>query len=99
MQVRRADADMVAAAADLAEPDVALAVLAERLLLAAMGGGCRSPLGALGEVRDGRLHLLGGVPGHVAYTEGSPDEDGARAAADAAARELTAMGVPSGGMS
>ena len=99
VQVRSADAEMVAAAAELAEPDVALAVRAERLLLAAMGGGCRSPLGALGEVRGGRLHLLGGVPGHVAYTEGSPDEDGARAAAGAAARELTAMGVPTGGMS
>lgn len=93
VQVRRADTEMVAAAAELAEPDVALAVRAERLLLAAMGGGCRSPLGALGEVRDGRLHLLGGVPGHVVRVEGAPDGEGARAAARAAAEELTAGGA------
>jgi hydroxymethylbilane synthase len=100
VQVRRADAELVAAAAELAEPDVALAVRAERLLLAAMGGGCRSPLGALAEVEGGRLHLLGGVPGHVVRAEGAPDEEGARAAAEAVARELTARGagIPSGGM-
>jgi hydroxymethylbilane synthase len=92
-QVRRADAEMLAMAAELAEPDVALAVRAERLLLAAMGGGCRSPLGALGEVRDGRLHLLAGLPGYVVRVEGSADEEGAAVAATAAARELTARGA------
>lgn len=101
VQIRRADAETAAAAAELAEPDVALAVRAERLLLAVMGGGCRSPLGALGEVRDGRLHLLGGVPGHVVRVEAAPDGEGARAAAEAAAEALTARGagLPSGGMS
>jgi hydroxymethylbilane synthase len=98
-QVRRADGEMLAAATGLAEPDVALAVRAERLLLAALGGGCRSPVGGLAQVRGGRLHLLGGVPGHVVHIEGSPDEKGAQVVAEAAARELRSVGTPSGGES
>ena len=34
-----------------------VAVDAERALLSTIGGGCLAPLGALGEVRDGRLRL------------------------------------------
>jgi hydroxymethylbilane synthase len=37
------------------------AVEAERAFLAASGGGCRAPLGALGMVRDGTLELLVGA--------------------------------------
>ncbi len=37
------------------------AVEAERAFLAATGGGCRAPLGALGSVRDGTLDLLVGT--------------------------------------
>ena len=35
------------------------AVTAERALLAALGGGCQVPIGALGTVVDGTLHLRG----------------------------------------
>jgi hydroxymethylbilane synthase len=36
-----------------------IAVTAERALLAALGGGCQVPIGALGTVAGGTLHLRG----------------------------------------
>ena len=45
----------------LDDPATRTAVEAERAFLAATGGGCRSPLGALGTVRDGILDLLVGA--------------------------------------
>lgn len=53
------------AVARLDDPAVRAAVSAERSVLKAMGGGCRSPLGALAEVADGRVSLLAGVPGRI----------------------------------
>lgn len=53
------------AVAALDDPTVRAAVQVERSVLKAMGGGCRSPLGALAEVADGELRLLAGVPGRV----------------------------------
>ena len=44
----------------LDDADTRRAVTAERALLAATGGGCRAPIGALGRVDAGRLELLGG---------------------------------------
>ena len=38
-------------------PEVETAVRAERALLAALGGGCQTPLGAYGRIRQGRLLL------------------------------------------
>ncbi len=45
----------------LDDPATRVAVEAERAFLAATGGGCRSPLGALGTVRNGMLDLLVGA--------------------------------------
>lgn len=53
------------AVAALDDPVVRAAVDAERSVLKAMGGGCRSPLGALAEVVDGEVTLLAGVPGRI----------------------------------
>ena len=53
------------AVAALGDSRVTAAVHAERSVLKAMGGGCRSPLGALAEIVDGELGLLAGVPGRV----------------------------------
>ena len=39
----------------LDDPDTRVAVEAERALLTGTGGGCRSPIGVVGTVRDGRL--------------------------------------------
>lgn len=61
VQVRAADPATVAAVGSLDHAPTRTAVEAERALLAASGGGCRAPLGALGHVDDdGRLQLLGG---------------------------------------
>lgn len=95
--------DVLAALDDAA---TRLAVEAERALLAASGGGCRTPLGALGRVIDDRLSLLAGF----ARSDGSlavvvTDDDAAADApalverllarlADAAAERAAAAGWP-----
>jgi hydroxymethylbilane synthase len=53
------------AVATLDAPEVRAAVEAERAVLKAMGGGCRSPLGALAEIADGELTLTAGIPGTI----------------------------------
>jgi hydroxymethylbilane synthase len=63
VQVRRDDMDLIDATTAIDDPDTRVAVEAERAFLAACGGGCRSPIGALGNVADGRLTLLGGMAG------------------------------------
>ena len=61
VQVRSGDpAEELVGALD--DPDTRRAVLAERRLLAAAGGGCRAPLGALATAAGpNRVHLLAGV--------------------------------------
>ena len=58
IQVRADDAFARAAVGMLDDPATRAAVEAERALLAATGGGCRSPIGASGRVVDGRLELV-----------------------------------------
>ncbi len=60
VQVRSDDAATRAVVARLDDPDVRRAVEAERSLLAASGGGCRSPLGAIASVTGHRLTLSAG---------------------------------------
>jgi hydroxymethylbilane synthase len=61
VQVRADDAATRAAVARLDHPATRRAVEAERALLAASGGGCRAPLGALARVTgDGGLEVLCG---------------------------------------
>lgn len=43
------------------QPAVASSVLAERAFLRTLEGGCQVPLGALGEIRDGKIYLQGCV--------------------------------------
>lgn len=57
IQVRADRPDLLARLARVDDPATRNAVEAERSLLRAIGGGCLAPLGALGEVRDGRLRL------------------------------------------
>jgi hydroxymethylbilane synthase len=106
IQVRTADAATRAIVARLDHAPTRRAVEAERALLAASGGGCRAPLGAIGTVRGDRLTLLAGsarpdgrVIGSATRT-GGPGADAdlvagtlADLAADAAARAL-ALGAP-----
>jgi len=69
------------------------AVEAERAFLAASGGGCRSPLGALGTVRDGTLELLVGAADPADMRVGDAPET---AAAEAPGTTFTAPGLSSG---
>ncbi len=57
VQVRRGDATVATILAPLDDPGVRGAVVAERALLKAMGGGCRAPVGAIAE-RDGERFIL-----------------------------------------
>ncbi|GAC1665097.1 MAG: hypothetical protein NVS9B8_05960 [Candidatus Limnocylindrales bacterium] len=61
VQIRRDHARMLALAAAIDDRRSRLAVEAERAFLAASGGGCRAPIGALATVADGELRLLAGV--------------------------------------
>jgi hydroxymethylbilane synthase len=63
VQVRSGDERLLEVIASLDDPRTRIAVTAERAFLAASGGGCRAPIGALGMVRGDKsdqLDLLGG---------------------------------------
>jgi len=77
----------------LDDPATRVAVEAERAFLAASGGGCRAPLGALGTVRDGTLELLVGAadPADV-----PPGDAPATAAAEAPGTTFTSPGPATG---
>jgi hydroxymethylbilane synthase len=71
VQVRAGDDRVAPAVASLDDAPTRLAVAAERAVLAASGGGCRAPLGALGTLIDGRLELRAGFArpdGSIAQT-------------------------------
>jgi hydroxymethylbilane synthase len=62
IQARGSDAELLEVLARQDEPDIRLAVDAERLVLAATGGTCRAPVGALATIDDDRFILIvGGV--------------------------------------
>ncbi len=60
VQIRRDDARMLELAAAIDDRPTRLAVEAERAFLAASGGGCRAPIGALATIAGEALDLLGG---------------------------------------
>ena len=61
VQARRGDADVTALLAPLDDADVRRAVVTERALLKAMGGGCRAPVGALATSDHTGITLLAGA--------------------------------------
>ncbi len=62
VQARRADSDLIQILAALDQPEIRLAVDAERSVLSATGGTCRAPVGALASIDGGNFKLLvGGV--------------------------------------
>jgi hydroxymethylbilane synthase len=77
----------------LDDPATRAAVEAERALLAASGGGCRAPLGALGTVRDGTLELLVGAADPADVRAGDAP---ATAAAEAPGTTFTGPGPAAG---
>lgn len=94
VQCRRGDAPVLALTALLDDQDARLAVEAERALLAATGGDCRSPVGALAAVGDGRLGLVAGAVGpdgggkELIRLEVAAQWDVVKPAVEAAGREL-----------
>ncbi|MFQ5680564.1 MAG: hydroxymethylbilane synthase [Candidatus Omnitrophota bacterium] len=62
IEAREGDGKIAEIVSALDDRDTRLAVQAERGLLAGLGGGCRTPIGAYAYIRDGRdLILCGGV--------------------------------------
>jgi hydroxymethylbilane synthase len=66
VQIRHDDARMLAFAAAIDHRPTRLTVEAERAFLAASGGGCRSPIGALAEIDGDALTMLGGYASALA---------------------------------
>lgn len=97
IEARRSDADLLQLLAAHDQPDIRLAVEAERSVLTATGGTCRAPVGALARVdRAGFEILVGGVNSdgsdlHVESFSGSRAD--APQIAAAAGRKL-ALAVP-----
>jgi hydroxymethylbilane synthase len=88
LQIRRDDARMIALAAVIDHRPTRAAVEAERAFLAASGGGCRSPIGALAGLEDGELVLLGGYARLDGSATAVGRRRGAAAEAEAVGREL-----------
>lgn len=88
-------AELIAA---LHDETTSLCVTAERAFLAVLDGSCRTPIGGLAELRDGRLCFRGeiltpdGVTRHYTEREGAPEE-GVAMGMDAA-RELLKVAGP-----
>lgn len=61
IECRADDAATQAAVASLEDKDTRLAVTAERRFLAALGGGCQTPIGAFARLEEGMLQLAGMV--------------------------------------
>jgi hydroxymethylbilane synthase len=95
LECREGDDDVAAAVAPLHHEATACAVQAERAFLAALGGGCNVPLGALAEAESGAWRLRG----LVAREDGSRSVRGERRGSDpvavgrALAEELLARGA------
>ena len=85
LQSRTDDAGLLGMLTTLDHSETRAAVTAERAFLRAMGGGCRTPMGAYGVVRDGRLS----VSGMAASVDG---EQSFRATVEGAASEAEALG-------
>ena len=89
LQIRAGDATVGDQVVGLDHAPTRAAVEAERALLRALGGGCLAPLGALGEVADGRLRLRAAYEGRHGFARvdvtGHSDR-GSEVVAEAAAR-------------
>ncbi len=77
--------------------DTMLAVRAERQMLLKLGGGCRTPIAAYGQITDGSLHLLGfvGSAETAIFVQGAvtAPADAPEAAGDRLAEELLGKGA------
>lgn len=72
VQVRADDREAAEAVSLLDDEASRAEVEAERAVLNGTGGGCRSPIGAIGRVHDGRLRLLAGAERSWTPAPGAP---------------------------
>jgi hydroxymethylbilane synthase len=81
----------------IADPDAEAALLAERAVVKALGGGCQMPLGALATVDEQHLVIRGMVASldgrSVVHASVNGNRGGAAAAGDKLARQLLAKGA------
>jgi hydroxymethylbilane synthase len=82
--------DLAAVVALLDDPATAACVRAERALLAALGGGCREPIGALGTTDERMLRLVGFAATHDGSVHVRGQVVGAPHDADRLGNELAA---------
>ncbi|MCC6943291.1 MAG: hypothetical protein IT335_01870 [Thermomicrobiales bacterium] len=87
-------------AASIGDMATTLAVAAERSFLSSLGGGCSTPVGALGEVEQGRIRLMGRVVAldgsrsvDVSLEDDCPSVEAALAAGRDLARQAMALGA------
>ncbi len=98
IECRRDDAEIRAVLSELDDAATRAAALAERAVLAGLGGGCAAPIGARAEVTaDGHLHITAGVfavdgTKHVTASDEGPADE-AREIGERLARRLLAEGA------
>jgi hydroxymethylbilane synthase len=98
IEIRENDGRIAELIASLHDETTAACVVAERAFLAKLDGSCRTPIGGLAELHDGRLHFRGeiltpdGAIRHATEREGTP-EDGVAMGVDAA-QELLELAGP-----
>lgn len=90
VQVRRDDPRTLALIAEIDDGPTRAAVEAERAFLAASGGGCRAPIGALATIAGDILDLLGGYADPDGSASAIARSRGPLAAGEGLARELAA---------
>jgi hydroxymethylbilane synthase len=88
VEMRADDGETRARLQAIEDPRVRLAVESERRVLAGMGGGCRSPLGAFAQIADGTLRLVAGRPGRVMERTARANERDAAALVDDVVHQL-----------
>jgi hydroxymethylbilane synthase len=97
IECRAARTEIAALLAPLHDPATAACVRAERAVSRALGGSCQVPLGAYGELADGRLRLRGVVASpdgtRVVRGEVRGDPQAPEAAGEALAAELGRRGA------
>jgi hydroxymethylbilane synthase len=91
----RADGEVREVAAQLDHRPSRLAFEAERALVGRLGGGCALPLGALAQVYDGHVHLIGVVlrPDGSGMVRGESTADAPETAAREVAEALMSQGA------
>lgn len=97
LETRRGDTETLARLQTLHDPQTAAAVTAERAFLAALGGGCSVPAGALATIHGERLHIIGLIAAPTGACVLRAEGDGDLSAAAQIGAKLSATLLDQGG--